>query len=68
MIFTLSDQDYRKITYCKKQIVYQGGVSQIFADPLILSQPHGTDYALKINCHPRIFRPSYGPVYAPYIK
>ena len=36
---------------------------QILADQLTLSQPGGTDYAhLITTLHPRIFRPSDGPV------
>ena len=37
---------------------------QILADQLTLSQPGGADYAHHIMYywHPRIFRPSYGPV------
>ena len=47
---------------------YVSGVSQTFADPLTLSQPGGADYAHQINWHPRIFRPSYRPGYAPYAQ
>ena len=42
----------------------QGGRTplQILADQLTLSQPEGADYAHPLQWHPRIFRPSYGPV------